>query len=376
MSTISFFGTLVDTLKRHYELPEISDIVALPSVRSHTGETESVYRVMTETGSYVLRPFRTEVSGAIELHNQFLLWCEESDWPLTQRLVQTHKCANFFEAEGKIWWLSSYLEADASFDWTNPAWSAESCRQSGRALFLLHEALRTFDEQNCRSVTTADQSQRLRFSACQNLENQLSDLILPQSRYFEPLQEVLPLVSSAVAQVENSDLSTQLIHGDFHPGNVLFRDGAVVAIIDFEYLVAGSPIYDLAYALVMFCFAWSAVESKLERDTSSNRSSEFQNGSDSAVVETVPDGALNHEYLQSFLTGYLADTSRSQSPLQCQFQWQLLSPFMIIAAAICLKWFLQRELNDRTVRHFINVVKQLEKLSTMDIVQTIGRAKS
>jgi aminoglycoside phosphotransferase (APT) family kinase protein len=44
----------------------------------------------------------------------------------------------------------------------------------------------------------------------------------------------------------------QWIHGDLHPGNVLVRDGGVVAIIDFGDLAAGDPATDLAAAWMMF----------------------------------------------------------------------------------------------------------------------------
>jgi hypothetical protein len=179
--------------------------------------------------------------------------------------------------------------------------------------------------------------------------------------FSDQVNQVLPLVSNAVAQVEKSDLSIlQLIHGDFHPGNVLFGAQDVVAIIDFEYLTVASPLYDLAYALVMFCFEWGSY------GASDRSKSDREGGSDHDILTDdcadLMDGQLNREYLQSFINGYSADTSN--------LQLQLLAPYMTIAAAICLTWFLQRELDDRTVEHFINVLKQLEKFSTMDSFAT------
>lgn len=370
MSTISFFGTLVDTLMQHYELHEILDITVLPSVRSHATSPDSVYHVITRAGSYVLRPFRSEAIAAIDLHNQFLLWSEKSAWPLTQRIVQTRQRENFFEADQRKWWLSSYIEADYVFDWTKPAWSAESCRQSGRALFLLHEALRSFGGENAdvastpppaSTPTSSNNSRETRSPVWSDLEKQLSDSSLRAQGFSDQVNQVLPLVSNAVAQVEKSDLSTlQLIHGDFHPGNVLFGAQDVVAIIDFEYLTVASPIYDLAYALVMFCCAWGS-------DGRSDRSkSNREGGSDHDILTDdcadLIDGQLNPEYLQSFINGYSTDT--------CNLQLQLLAPYITIAAAICLTWFLQRELDDRTVEHFINVLKQSENFSTMDLFAT------
>ncbi len=77
---------------------------------------------------------------------------------------------------------------------------------------------------------------------------------------------------------------------------------------------------------------------------------------------------LDRDKLRAFLRGYLSK--------HAEFYFTLLIPYMNVAAAICLTWFLERELEDRTAQHFINVVKQLENLSTMDISRAIGRASS
>ena len=41
------------------------------------------------------------------------------------------------------------------------------------------------------------------------------------------------------------------VHGDLHPGNLIVRDGAVAAVIDFGDLTAGDPATDLAIAWMM-----------------------------------------------------------------------------------------------------------------------------
>lgn len=42
------------------------------------------------------------------------------------------------------------------------------------------------------------------------------------------------------------------IHGDLHPGNILVKDGALHALIDFGDVTAGDPAYDLAAAWMLF----------------------------------------------------------------------------------------------------------------------------
>ncbi len=339
MSTISFFGTLVDTIKAHYELPEILNVARLPSLRSHAGDPDSVYQITTQSKSYVLRPFRTELIGAIELHNQFLHWTERSGFSMTQCIIQTRSGEDFFKSEEQKWWLSSYIEADPAFEWTNPTWSKESCLKSGMALASLHQALRHFATENPSVLKKS----RTSGSVLYLLEKRLLEALSRSPKFVDQCKCVAPQITKALAVIEKSGVATeQLVHGDYHPGNLLFRHGTPVAIIDFEYLNFEDAIYDLAYALVMFCTYWPD--------------------------HTDRDGAIEFEKLQAFLQGYRSE--------HAEFDLDLLLPYMNVAAAICLTWFLERELEDRTVLHFINVVNQLENLSTMDISRAIGRASS
>ena len=59
----------------------------------------------------------------------------------------------------------------------------------------------------------------------------------PLVRAFEELRE---WVASA------RDLSVCAIHGDFHPGNLLVRDGRIVAIVDWQYARRDWPAFELA----------------------------------------------------------------------------------------------------------------------------------
>jgi aminoglycoside phosphotransferase (APT) family kinase protein len=54
-------------------------------------------------------------------------------------------------------------------------------------------------------------------------------------------------------------LSTQvLLHGDFWPGNVLWRDGAVAGVLDWEDAAFGDPLADLCLTRMELCMAFGA----------------------------------------------------------------------------------------------------------------------
>jgi aminoglycoside phosphotransferase (APT) family kinase protein len=49
-----------------------------------------------------------------------------------------------------------------------------------------------------------------------------------------------------------------LLHGDYWPGNTLWRDGALVAVIDWENAATGDPVADLGNARMEMCIGYGA----------------------------------------------------------------------------------------------------------------------
>ena len=70
---------------------------------------------------------------------------------------------------------------------------------------------------------------------------------VPELREYLPERyaATLPALEAAAERLEPQDC---LLHGDFWPGNLLWRDGEVVALIDWEDAARGDPLSDLACA--------------------------------------------------------------------------------------------------------------------------------
>ena len=52
--------------------------------------------------------------------------------------------------------------------------------------------------------------------------------------------------------------STVVLHGDFWPGNILWRDGRLAAVVDWEDAASGDPLADLAIARLDLLWAFNA----------------------------------------------------------------------------------------------------------------------
>ena len=83
---------------------------------------------------------------------------------------------------------------------------------------------------------------------------------LPQFR----ASEITTALKSATLQRCNEPT---LLHGDFWPGNVLWREGQIVSVIDWEDAVFGDPLIDLAIARLdqVWIFDWETMERFTER---------------------------------------------------------------------------------------------------------------
>jgi Ser/Thr protein kinase RdoA (MazF antagonist) len=69
------------------------------------------------------------------------------------------------------------------------------------------------------------------------------------------IQRLYDRYDEACARVEGegfAQLLPHVLHGDFHPGNVLFHNGHVAAVIDFDSVRIGPRVLDLANGLLHF----------------------------------------------------------------------------------------------------------------------------
>jgi aminoglycoside phosphotransferase (APT) family kinase protein len=77
----------------------------------------------------------------------------------------------------------------------------------------------------------------------------------------EELTGRAPVLGGMLAEMRPQLRQPVLVHGDFHYGNMLFRDGLVVALLDWEIAQIGQPLLDLA------CLSVVARSSRMNADS-------------------------------------------------------------------------------------------------------------
>ena len=75
----------------------------------------------------------------------------------------------------------------------------------------------------------------------------------------ETLAEAYTEASATVEEVGYAQFASQIVHGDFHPGNVIFDGDGVAAVIDFDAARLEPAVVDFANGLMQFaCFRGTA----------------------------------------------------------------------------------------------------------------------
>lgn len=93
----------------------------------------------------------------------------------------------------------------------------------------------------------ADQLVAIHRTSTQNLgiESGLAESLPNRQTFNEALRE--PEIRAALTDRKRPDLNPSVLrHGDFWPGNILWRDGEIAAVIDWEEATIGNPLADLA----------------------------------------------------------------------------------------------------------------------------------
>lgn len=303
----------LNALVSEFDLGTPISIVQLPS-----DPLTAVFKLQTASGTWLLKRHqaaRTAQQLAAEqaLTNSLM----ESGFSQLPRWLKTTSSQPFFVLSGQFWSAHEFVACDSAFQWTKRSWQPEHSRQAGLLLGKLHHAGHLLLQQdrdlhnplggsiiaqlpewwnNALTATAASESgakilAQLGQDPLAQLQKQLNDLIARLSLESQALQTI--------------------VHGDFHPGNVLYAGSLAKAVIDFDFAHVEHPLYDVAYAVVMF-----------------------------AGMGTREPQALSDEHVHALLSGYQDSPQTSLAKTALSITNELLSQYIQIACYLNMLWAL------------------------------------
>lgn len=210
--------------------------------------------VQTDKGEFLLKrrakgkddPFKVAFSHAMQLY------LASKQFPLPH-LIGTKKDNNsMLQLHGTLYELFEYIRG-TSYD--N---SLESTFDSGKILALYHKLLRDYTAEfepptgsyhDSRSINTSLDQIPFTFTRLDRMRN------VSEQQVQATLNFLRDSYVQAAAKVNTTGLNNwpmQIVHCDWHPGNMLFRNRKVVAVIDYDAARLQQRIIDLANGVLQF----------------------------------------------------------------------------------------------------------------------------
>ncbi len=165
-------------------------------------------------------------------------------------LVETVEGNTLVEHDGRIYELFHFINGHR-FDKSKP-----EAAESGRVLAHCHDILREFSEEpavkkkSFHQIETTKKTISEVVDVLSNYENKSTLEGMDETAFY--IGEQFDKAKFAADSVGFSSLPTSVVHGDWHPGNMLYEDGEIVAVIDFDSLRIAQRITDIANGVLQF----------------------------------------------------------------------------------------------------------------------------
>ena len=165
-------------------------------------------------------------------------------------LVESLDGNTLIDHDGRTYELFRFINGHR-FDKSNPA-----AAESGRVLAHFHDILRDFPEEPSLKRLSFHQGTKV-----SGVLNEIMDVLAESedaqrcegmSDTVAYLQEQYKTAHQTVERAGFSTLPSGIVHGDWHPGNTLYKDGEIIAVIDFDSLRVSPRITDIANGVLQF----------------------------------------------------------------------------------------------------------------------------
>jgi homoserine kinase type II len=252
-----------EIISRHYEIGELVDCEQL-----HLGYVNISYIIETvindRKNKYFLRRYKKGIrEEEVEFEHSVINHLVKKEFNLVARVINTRDGKTFVrqfedgDDEGKdvFYAVFDFLPGEDKYTWFNPACSDEELQNAAAVLAQFHDAVSDLSPEGKRH------------------EPKIIDL-LPRiaenvDRY---AKRAINRTLHAISDREYKQLVHQVIHCDYHPGNLKFQNGKITGLFDFDWSKVDARCFDVALAITYFCTTW---EGQKDGDLQLNKAAAF-----------------------------------------------------------------------------------------------------
>jgi Ser/Thr protein kinase RdoA (MazF antagonist) len=229
----------------HYDIGIIQQI--RPLIAGNSRAPKQI--IISDTGRYLLKRrakgkddrYRVAFAHAVQQR------LKEKNFPASRLVTTKDENNTFIEQDNHTYELFEFVSG-TRFDGR-----IESVIDAGAVLGKFHRFLSDFSYQQMPLKGCFHDSNSVRGhlkkigseKSCDQTDNSLRETI-------KSLMTMYNNSSVNVNQLGFDNWPQQIIHGDWHPGNMLFSNGKIVAVLDFDSLKVSNTLTDLANGALQF----------------------------------------------------------------------------------------------------------------------------
>lgn len=241
------FGTFeLARVLSHYDLGVVQRIKPYP--RGSRKSPKVLLR--TETGRYLLkrRADGKEDPYKVAFCHELQSTLAERHFPLPRLIGTRHRNNSMLQIDGATYELFEYIRGDPYLA------SEAAAADAGRVLALFHKLLADH-ESAYRPPEGSYHASRAVIHALERLPATLDTTFGVSADHADTARGIARRYRSSrdqVAALGFDQWPAQVIHGDWHPGNMLFQGSRVVAVIDYDAARIQQWVLDVANGLLQF----------------------------------------------------------------------------------------------------------------------------
>lgn len=266
----------------------------------------------------------------------------------------------------RFWTCQSYIPADVQFDWLAFDCSNVHTGKAGEMLGQLHAKSSFIAEEllnsgKAKTVSSMIENEVTLLQECFNRLEKTMEKVWSDSpadgldaesdereapiAAIKAIEAILKVKDPILARAEKlcaflldaeGDADPVVNHGDYHCSNIIYSSAGIKLVCDWEYACIGSSLYDLSYALFLFCFDYP---------------------------KKSGDPPLNPKRIEYFLDGYNRANRLNAEKMM------LLDSYMEYAQLLIMRWLLNEfvqpksfhESMSRFWRFFVEFLSQCSK---------------
>ena len=274
----------------HYDLGAIETITSFARVSRRAPKVI----IEAEKGKFLFkrRTRGRDDRAKVAFTHQIQQTLAAQNFPLPHLIETRDEESSLLAIEASIYEMFEYIEG-GSYDG-----SLDATYHAGHILGLHHKLLEDF-QGDFKPPTGSYHNARAIHKAVRNTVSSLPLEGRPSADVVTStvgiLEDAYRSCADKVEALGLNDWPKQMVHGDWHPGNMLFRDRRVVAVIDYDAARLQQRVIDLANGVLQFSILGGRGEpDKWPEYVDTSRFKRFMRGCDSVgmiskrEIEAVP----------------------------------------------------------------------------------------